>query len=85
MNNLLQINEVLPLARLRRFIVVLAAGLFVLLMTTACSPADSTTASAPEMSVPEATTEAVNQAQSNLSDKAVDEDSLSRQSPSLAK
>lgn len=84
MNNLLFINEVFTLARLRRVVFVLTAGLFLLLMTTACSPADSM-ADASGMDVPEATPEAVNQARNNLSDKAVDENALSRQSPSLAK
>ena len=73
------------LSSLRRIAVVFIAGLM-LMITTACSPAD-TTASAPSstVDVPEATEAAVKRAQSNLSDQAIDEDVLSQQGPSRAR
>lgn len=69
------------LSSLRRIVIVFIAGLM-LLVTTACSQADTT---ASETAVPEATEAAVNRAQSNMSDEAIDEDVLSRQGPSRAR
>lgn len=66
---------------MRRIAVVFVAGL-TLMVATACSPADTT---ALNPNVPEATEAAVERAQSNLSDQAVDEDVLSRQGESRAR
>ena len=67
---------------LRRIAIIFVAGL-TLMVTTACSPAD-TTASV-DAGVPEATEAAVIRAQSNLNDKAIDEDVLSQQGESRAR
>lgn len=66
---------------LRRITIVFIVGL-VVLVTTACSPADTTASTS---SVPETTEAAVDRAQSNLSDQAIDEDVLSRQGESRAR
>ena len=66
---------------LRRIAIVFIAGLM-LLVTTACSPADTT---ASNRSAPNATEAAVDRAQSNLSDQAIDEDVLSQQGESRAR
>lgn len=66
---------------LRRIAIIFIAGL-TLVVTTACSPADTTASTG---GVPEATEAAVNRAQSNLSDQAVDEDVLSQQGESRAR
>ena len=66
---------------LRRVAIVFVAGL-TLMVATACSPADTTALNA---SVPEASEAAVNRAQSNLSDQAIDEDVLSQQGESRAR
>ncbi len=76
------VNEASLFVRLRRVIVVLAASLCLLLITTACSPADTTASTG---DVPEATPADVSRAQGNLSDEAVDVDALSQQSASQAK
>ncbi len=75
-------NESSPFAKLRRVVTVLAIGLFFLIMTTACSAADTT---ASTNSVPDATPADVSRAQGNLSDEAVNVDELSQQSASQAK
>lgn len=86
MNNLLHVGRLITLERLRRLTVVLAAGLLMLVMTTACSPTSETAASsADQMGVPEATPADVQRAQTNLSDEAVDEDVLSQQGASQAR
>lgn len=60
---------------------VLVAGVL-MLVTTACSQPDITASQPP---VPEATEAAVDRAQDNLSDQAIDEDVLSRQGESRAR
>ncbi|MGD1899907.1 MAG: hypothetical protein ACFB16_23535 [Phormidesmis sp.] len=77
MNNLFHIGELFPLARLRRLVLVLAVSLVILLLATACSPADT----GADVSVSEPTSADVEQAQSQLSDDAVNMDNLSRQTP----
>ena len=67
-------------SRLRHIAVVLVASVF-LLVTTACTPADTASTS----SVPEASTADVQRAQSNMSDQAIDEDALSKQGTSRAR
>ncbi|PZO17344.1 MAG: hypothetical protein DCF25_11150 [Leptolyngbya foveolarum] len=69
---------------LRRIAIVFIAGL-TLMITTACSPADTTASVDANTSVPEASEAAINRAQSNLSDKAIDEDVLSQQGESRAR
>jgi len=74
-------NESTPFARLKRVAIVLVAGLFFLIMTTACS-ADT---AAKANDVPDATPADVSRAQGNLSDEAVNVDELSQQGASQAK
>ena len=69
-----------PFSALRRIAIVFIAGLM-LLVTTACSPADTTASNG----VTGATEAAVDRAQDNLSDQAVNEDVLSRQGESRAR
>ena len=78
----MQISASSMFNRLRRIAIVFIAGL-TLMVTTACSPAD--TAASTDAAVPEASEAAVIRAQSNLSDKAVDEDVLSQQGESRAR
>lgn len=66
---------------LRRLAIIFVAGL-TLMVTTACSPTDTT---ALNTDVPEPTEAAVDRAQSNLSDQAIDENVLSRQGESRAR
>ncbi|MBE9061198.1 hypothetical protein [cf. Phormidesmis sp. LEGE 11477] len=82
MNNFLHVGQLVTLGRLRRLVIVLVAGLLVMLMTTACTPSDT---SASQMNVPEATPADVQRAQSNLSDESIDEDVLSQQGASQAR
>ncbi|MGB3766471.1 MAG: hypothetical protein WA947_07925 [Phormidesmis sp.] len=70
-------------ATLRRIAIVFIAGL-TLMVTTACSQAD-TTASVDPAAVPEASEAAVIRAKSNLSDDTIDEDVLSQQGESRAR
>ena len=70
--------------QLRRSLAVVLAGVLVL-MTTACSQPDTTAQAPDRQPVTEATEAAIDRAQSNLSDTAVDENVLSQQSPSQAK
>jgi hypothetical protein len=79
MNSLLRVGQLIPFGRLRRLVAVLVVSLSVMVMTTACTPTDTT---ATQMEVPEATPADVQRAQTNLSDEAVDEDVLSQQGPS---
>ena len=81
MTSLSQPSRAIAFGRLQRLLVLLFAGLLILL-TTACSPADTT---ASQMDVPEATPADVQRAQGNLSDEAVDVDVLSQQGPSQAR
>lgn len=67
---------------LRRIAIVFIAGL-TLMITTACSPADTTAST--DTSVPEATEAAVERAQANLSDQDIDENVLSQQGESRAR
>lgn len=69
---------------LRRIAIVFIAGL-TLMITTACSPADTTASVDTNASVPEASEAAIKRAQSNLSDQAIDEDVLSQQGESRAR
>ena len=82
MDNSLHVSQPTTLSRLRRLVIFLVAGLLAMLMMTACTPADTT---ASQMGVPEATPADVERAQSNLSEKTVDEDVLSQQGPSQAR
>ncbi|MEO1387227.1 MAG: hypothetical protein AAFV85_07620 [Cyanobacteria bacterium J06634_6] len=78
MNSLANAAELFSLERLRRFALMLAATLVLLVSETACSPADT---AATGMGVPEATTANIERAQDNLSSQAVNENDLSRQNP----
>ena len=69
---------------LRRIAIVFIAAL-TLMVTTACSQADTTASLDSDMPVPEASEAAVKRAQSNLSDQAIDEDVLSKQGESRAR
>ncbi len=69
---------------LRRIAIVFIAGL-TLMITTACSQADTTASVDANPAVPEASEAAINRAQNNLSDKAIDEDVLSQQGASRAR
>jgi len=80
--NRLQANRSILFDRVRRLALVLVVGLLMLMMTTACTPADTT---ATQMDVPEATPADVERAQGNLSDEAINEDVLSQQGPSQAR
>ncbi len=82
--NILKISRVSPLislSKLRSLAMVLVAGVL-MLVTTACSQPDITASQPP---VPEATEAAVDRAQGNLSDQAIDEDVLSQQGESRAR
>lgn len=79
MNALFKIDQLFTLTRLRKIIVALCAGLFILLLATGCTPAD--TSASTQMAPPEATAADVKRAKDNLSDTAVDENKLSRQRP----
>ncbi len=70
--------------QLRRSLVVFLAGVLVL-TATACSQPDTTAQAPSGQPVTEATEAALDRAQSNMSDTAVDENVLSQQSPSQAK
>ena len=78
MNSLSHAAELFSLERLRRFAIMLAATLILLVSATACSPADT---AATSMDVPEATAANVERARDNLSNQAVNENKLSRQNP----
>ena len=82
MNSLLRVGQLIPFGRLRRLVTVLVVSLSMMVMTVACTPADTT---ATQMEVPEATPADMQRAQTNLSDEAVDEDVLSQQGPSQAR
>ena len=69
---------------LRRIAIVFIAGL-TLMITTACSQADTTASVDTNSSIPEASEAAVKRAQSNLSDEAINEDVLSQQGASRAR
>ena len=69
---------------LRRIAIVFIAGL-TLMITTACSQADTTASVDASTSVPEASEAAIKRAQSNLSDQAIDEDVLAQQGESRAR
>ena len=70
--------------QIRQSLIIFLAGILVI-TATACSQADTTAQATSNYPVPEATEAAVDRAQSNVSDKDVDENVLSQQSPSQAK
>ncbi|MGC1308049.1 MAG: hypothetical protein WA885_12545 [Phormidesmis sp.] len=79
MNHFSKSARLLSLPKLRRLAIVFVAGM-IMLVTTACSQPDTTA-----RNVPDASQAAVERAQGNLSDQAIDEDVLSQQGASRAR
>lgn len=69
--------------QLRQLLIVFLAGILVL-TATACSQTDTTAQAPSSQPVTEATEAAIDRARSNMSDDAIDENILSKQSPSQA-
>lgn len=76
-----QVSQLMSLSKLRSLAMVLVASVL-MLVTTACSQPDVTASQPP---VPNTTEAAVDRAQDNLSDQAIDEEVLSQQGESRAR
>lgn len=76
-----RVSQLIDLSKLRSLAIVLVAGVL-MLVTTACNQPDMTASQPP---VPDTTEAAVDRAQDNLSDQAIDEDVLSQQGESRAR
>lgn len=87
METILKLKATFGFDRLKRMVVVLFTGVFMLVTTAACTPTDATDTAAMtnNQPVPEASQADIERAQGNLSDEAVNEDTLSKQGPSRAR